>query len=387
MLAVASEHQNVEVARLLLNAGSDVNATSDAGESALDWALKFGNPDVIAALRKAGCESRAARSAKPTFTMVTRREPVDAVKRGIDLLQRSSAEFFRESGCVGCHHQPTTAAAVHAVRRAGLPFDNTLAAAGTEVLVRGWQLSADEMLQGIRRGGGSERIVNQLLAIHDADAKPDMTSDAALADVASLQHQDGSWLDQYEARPPMTDSRIARTAYAVRALKVRGWPGRQAEFDQRVLRARTFLLASKAVTGDDHALLLLGLVWSQAQAGEIRKAADRLIAIQKPDGGWAGNRYLASDAFTTGEALVGLRESGLVKTSDPAYRRGVDFLLNTQFPDGSWYVRSRSPKFQPYFQSGFPFDHDQWISAAATGWAVQAIAGIASAPATQAHAR
>jgi hypothetical protein len=42
--------------------------------------------------------------------------------------------------------------------------------------------------------------------------------------------------------------------------------------------------------------------------------------------------------------------------------------------DGSWYVRSRAVKFQPYFQSGFPFDHDQWISAAATAWAVRALA-------------
>jgi hypothetical protein len=52
----------------------------------------------------------------------------------------------------------------------------------------------------------------------------------------------------------------------------------------------------------------------------------------------------------------------------------VKYLLQTQWPDGSWYVRSRAPKFQPYFQSGFPFEHDQWISATATSWAVLALA-------------
>jgi hypothetical protein len=36
-------------------------------------------------------------------------------------------------------------------------------------------------------------------------------------------------------------------------------------------------------------------------------------------------------------------------------------------------VRSRSLKFQPYFESGFPYGHDQWISAAATAWASMAI--------------
>jgi len=29
---------------------------------------------------------------------------------------------------------------------------------------------------------------------------------------------------------------------------------------------------------------------------------------------------------------------------------------------------------QPYFESGFPFDRHQWISAAGTGWAAKAIA-------------
>jgi hypothetical protein len=30
-------------------------------------------------------------------------------------------------------------------------------------------------------------------------------------------------------------------------------------------------------------------------------------------------------------------------------------------------------KIQPYFQSGFPYDHDQWISATATAWASMAL--------------
>jgi hypothetical protein len=33
-------------------------------------------------------------------------------------------------------------------------------------------------------------------------------------------------------------------------------------------------------------------------------------------------------------------------------------------------------KLQPYFQSGFPFDHDQWISNAATAYAVMALAPV-----------
>ena len=86
---------------------------------------------------------------------------------------------------------------------------------------------------------------------------------------------------------------------------------------------------------------------------------------------------LGSTAYATGKALVVLQTAGLA-TSDPAYQRGVQFLLNSQQEDGSWYVRSRALGFQPYFNSGFPYAHDQWISAAGTSWATMALIRAAS---------
>jgi hypothetical protein len=63
-----------------------------------------------------------------------------------------------------------------------------------------------------------------------------------------------------------------------------------------------------------------------------------------------------------------LHEAGML-ASHEAYGRGVQYLARTQQKDGSWHVSSRAPNFQPYFQSGFPYDDDQWISSAATAWA------------------
>jgi N-acyl-D-amino-acid deacylase len=51
----------------------------------------------------------------------------------------------------------------------------------------------------------------------------------------------------------------------------------------------------------------------------------------------------------------------------------VDYLMRTQEKDGSWHVRSRAFGFQPYFESGFPHGHDQWISMAATAWSAMAL--------------
>jgi hypothetical protein len=62
--------------------------------------------------------------------------------------------------------------------------------------------------------------------------------------------------------------------------------------------------------------------------------------------------------------------------------KGAQYLLKTQrASDGSWRVESRTAKFQAFFQSGFPYAGDQWISQWATGWATMALAQTINAPA------
>ncbi len=78
-----------------------------------------------------------------------------------------------------------------------------------------------------------------------------------------------------------------------------------------------------------------------------------------------------------------LAKAGRVLATDRAYQRGVNYLLTTQRADGSWRVTSRAPKFQAFFNSGFPYGGDQWISAWATGWATMALAQAVPAGARQ----
>lgn len=40
----------------------------------------------------------------------------------------------------------------------------------------------------------------------------------------------------------------------------------------------------------------------------------------------------------------------------------------------AWFVKTRAYPVQPYFESGYPFGRNQWISAAGAGWASLAIA-------------
>jgi len=376
MLAVGSDNQNVEVVKLLLAAKADVNARSTAGETAFDWALKFNHPEVLEALRKAGAEP-LAKYAAPKLRAVDAPSTARAVEKSVALLQKTSSEFFKQSGCVGCHHQPAAAFAVSAARANGFRVDETASREQLDHMRFGLREFQEGALQRIDGPAGPDIPTFTLLGMADAGHKPDLASDIAVCNVAAQQQANGSWNLRGVSRTPMEESNIARTARAVRVLKLWGPPGRKAEFDKRIARAQAWLVESRPRTTDDLAMRLLGLVWSGASKSEAQTAARALMAQQRPDGGWAPTPHLTSDAFATGESLYALRESGSMAVSDDAYQRGVRYLVNTQADDGSWYVRSRAPKFQPYFQSGFPYDHDQWISSTATAWATVALAPAA----------
>jgi squalene cyclase len=213
-----------------------------------------------------------------------------------------------------------------------------------------------------------------LAALADAGYKPNTVTDSALSYVVSFQHQDGSWGGAAGiSRAPMEEGSIARTALCLRDMQVYGTPGMKAELEPRIARARDFLMKAHARTNDEAAMQIAGLHWAGVSPDRIKALAKALLAAQNADGGWKQNPNLTSDAYATGESLWALQVAGAVTLSDAAYKKGVQYLLSTQWEDGSWYVRSRAPKFQPYFQSGFPFEHDQWISAAATSWAVRGL--------------
>ena len=118
---------------------------------------------------------------------------------------------------------------------------------------------------------------------------------------------------------------------------------------------------------------LHALKTADADTKLIEQAASELRKSQRADGGWSQTDKLDSDAYATGSALVALHQAGALPVGEPEYQRGVKFLIDTQKPDGSWYVHSRSKPFQLYFESGFPHGKDQFISSAASSWATIAL--------------
>jgi ankyrin repeat protein len=379
MRAVATDNANPATVKALLDAGAEVNAKDYTGETALDWARKYGNPEIDRMLVAAGGahgDPNPAPSRPADYQPTT----AQALQHSADLLSKTMERFWPAGGgCVACHAQPLTARAYVAMRDAGMNPPETMKKTFTDGMVTVKPLSLNTAPFLLTLGGDYDSILTELDAMAEMNAPPNQTTDVMLHYLATRQERTGEWARfSIDVRPPLQQSSISRTASVLRALKVYSWPARQAEFSERMALAKHWLLESKPETNYEKADRLLGLYYAGATESDLHEAARVLIAARQPDGGWSQTRYLSSDAYATGQALYALRVTGQMKVADPIYKAGIDYLLKTQMPDGSWFVRSRAMKLQPYFQSGFPYDHDQWISTAATAWAVSAIAPLGS---------
>jgi ankyrin repeat protein len=371
MASIATDHGDVNIVKTLLAAGADVNAKSLAGETALDWAKKSGATPIVAELKRTNAIATPMAAHEIPDPAPAAMKP--AVTRGMELLERGTGTFFVNGACGACHAQNVTDFAAMSLRKHGIAINDAAAAQRAAGAAAVFGSTASGLLE--RVDGPAVDILLYTLGAFAAGAyPPDRATDALVANVSAQQRRDGNWHIGGVSRPPIEDGDFSRTALGVRALKVYGLPGRAAEMNDRIRRAMTWLQSTRPRTTEDLSFRLMGLAWGGADAATIRRVATDLVARQRADGGWSQRDEMTSDAYATGLAMYALRESGARTATDTQIQKGAKYLLSTQRTDGSWYVRSRSPKFQPYFEGGFPYGHDQWISSMATGWATAALA-------------
>jgi ankyrin repeat protein len=362
MLAVGTDRYDRKTVSMLAAHGADLRPKNHAGETALDWAYKFGDAEVIHTL-----------GGSPKDLMKTARLPEElpdtraAITRSIQLLERTNDQFFHKSACFACHEQPPAEFAVAAARAKGIPVDEK---ASHERLQQITLTINPVELEGAAALGGADNNLYAVESLVRAGYPPNRITDYLAANLAASQGGDGGWHLPGYSRSPLQDSDFSRTAMAMRALKTYGTPGRSDEMKQRIERGKQWLLQAEPVILEDLDMRLVGVAAAGPSAAELRKLAEPILALQRSDGGWAQRAGFPSDAYATGMTLWALDEAGVTRPD----AKGVKFLLGTQSADGSWHVASRATKFQQYFESGFPYGHDQWISTMATGWAANALA-------------
>jgi ankyrin repeat protein len=374
----AARTGRADIVRLLLDEGATIDLVDDSGRTAMAYARERGYSVVVDVLRANGAKDTAVSNASAKFT------PREAVEQSLPLLVRGWQTWTERQSCGACHHRLMIdrVAAIAKARgfAAATPLADdqvkffTGAPAATAVGLR-QQLSTDEGVIGSALGiggDGSSGDALNLNAMLELGVPRSELLEARAILLAGKQMSDGSWRNGLP-RVPVLSSDITTTAVAARAIAAYGGSADAAEINERIEHARQWLVARPPVTTDDKASRLLGLRWTHADERVIASAAELLTREQHADGGWSQLPGVNSDAYATGMVLVALRWGIGLPATDPLYQHGVEYLLRTQEPDGSWFVHKRAAASNAYFESGFPHGKFQFISYAGSCWATMAL--------------
>jgi hypothetical protein len=395
--AAGNETLSPHLVKLLLGRGADPNAAGGEPVGAFGLmpqtprliAEKRGRTAIVAALVAAGAKDQPQpdKVAMPHRTLPEKIEDstlIASVEKALAALQTTAArsrESFlrhvRKQDCVSCHQQYLPMAAVGHARQRSIRFDQDAAREQIDLVVNGrGPFSKRELIvQTLFHPDAAHTFGYELLGLAAEAVPPNAATEGKVHHLVTIQASDGRWINNVP-RPPMMSNDATATALAIHAIKYYGWNGRQEEFAASIERARRWLWKVDAETNEEMIFQLLGLHWAGEPAEKLACLVKSLLKRQRKDGGWAQLPTLESDAYATGQALYTLARFAKDPGTDPAWRRGLRFLLERQEEDGTWHVARRAFPFQPTMNSGFPHHRDSWISAAATSWAVLALTQV-----------
>jgi N-acyl-D-amino-acid deacylase len=301
------------------------------------------------------------------------------IEKGLVRVQKGAANYLTHRQCFSCHHQLMSILSLTSARRHGFAVEPERVAEQVEATLDYFRPKLKAIARGGDLGGGNETASQALLAL-DAAGHPADEVTAALAEfLIRRQAADGSWpIFRFSSRPPSGSTPYRSTAAALRGLRVYGPSGKVEELREEtpqqtaLAHAKEWLLKSKPETTEDKVWRLRGLVYAEADKEQVAAARNLLLKEQNADGSWSQLSGMAGDAYATGTVLMALRHAGLA-TEHAAYQKGVKYLLATQQADGSWFVQTRAKPVQTFFDNGDPGGKSQFISFAATNWAVLAL--------------
>jgi hypothetical protein len=296
-----------------------------------------------------------------------------AVERALPLIRKGGAGHMAHRTCFACHNQAIPVFALTAARSRGLPVDGEEIQKHLRFIAAFLDRNRANYRKGEGQGGQVDTAGYALWTLEQGGWQPDATT-AAVAEYLLLRDRDRDHWRVTANRPPSEASPFTATFVAIRGLETFATAAQKERLARRLRTVRGWLAKTAAQDTEDRVFRLWALKAVGAGGPEVRAAARELARAQRPDGGWAQRAALKSDAYATGTALVARRRAAGLAADDPAYRRGVRYLLGTQLRDGTWHVCSRSRPFQAYFESGFPYGKDQFISLAASSWAATALA-------------
>src|SRR3954471_15329039 len=329
---------------------------------------------MVSTLRRLAIVVAVLGSALPA-TAQTDAQIRDAATRGVAAITAAQKVWANSKQvCASCHHQFQPAHAFRAAREHGIAVDESIARADAAVAFSYADL--DRAIQYTHVIEPAVDDAQRLVAADAAGVRPNLATAVYAKLLISRQNADGTW-DSYHQRPPSSYSRITFTALGLRAIDLFHHPSQAAAAADSVARARRYLETQTPASTEERVYQLIGLGWARAPRAQRVALARELQQEQQPDGGWRPIRGRASDVYSTAQTLVALHRAGEVPIGNAAWQRGISFLLKAQAADGTWRQKSRlfppAPLSPPYFDGGYPGEHDQFLSLSAASWAVMAL--------------
>ena len=373
MQAVLSMEPRAERDRMvawLLSKGVDPNAKNERGDTAYLLAARVGVASTLDILVRGGAKKVVEEIPKPAGGASSAEE---AVRKVLPLIESSSDQVFKSRGCVSCHNNSLPAMTVSLARKKGFVVNEEQATKELGYAVATDKPFLESMRTGSTIGGGSDTLGYTLMGMDAAGYAADALTDAHIHYLSIYQFPDGSWRTT-SYRPPEEYGPFTTTAVALRSLRLYPIPGRREELDERRARAKRWLLSAAPSSSEERSMQLNALADAGATSAERAPFVKALEGAQNGDGSWSVIPRNPGEAYATGEALYALHVSGSVPTSDPAYQKGVRWLLRNQLADGSWFMATRAVPVQPHtFESGFPHGWHQFASTGASSWAAMAL--------------
>jgi ankyrin repeat protein len=327
-------------------------------------------------MRKALLTGLMALVATPAVAQ-TPAEIREAAVKALAPIQKAQEPWYttNKQVCASCHHQYQPSLAYRAARERGVPVNETIARADA---VKAFTFAdIDRAIQYQYVIEPSVDDAYRMIAAHAAGVPPNLGAAIYARLLISRQNADGTW-DGFHQRPPSSYSRFTMATLGLRAVQLYRHASQKGAAEAAVARARGYLEKNAAPDTEGRAHQLLGLRWAGADAGRLRRLGRELVATQQADGGWESRAGRGSDVYSTGQALVALHDGAGMSANDAAYRKGIAYLLKTQAADGTWHATTRlrppAPLSPPYFDAGYPYARDQFLSMSGASWAIMALA-------------
>ena len=301
-----------------------------------------------------------------------------AITNALPTLEAGSIGSANKRQCFTCHSQAIPVFVFAEAKRQGFKIDDDNFARQLKHTHDHLKRGLENYRQGKGQGGDVLTAGYALWTLDEGGWPPDEVTEAVSNYLLGAQSDLKHWRHR-GTRPPTSGSDFTATYVGLRALQHFGTDASKSDaIAARRESVTQWLETQTAVETEDLVFRLNALLYSDAKLAPLEESVNALLGKQRDDGGWGQKDDMASDAYSTGSAVMAIAnyqsDSGLYdQAAIQSIQKGIAYLLATQRDNGTWHVSTRAKPVQEYFESDFPHGKDQFISIAATAWSTLAL--------------